>query len=138
MGAQHRRGERETGTSSQQRFTYNQGIERGNASLDRRLAYVTSVVWELPFGRGKSWLNEGAGAWILGGWQVGGIFNFLGGTPDSHTFNQDTTNVGGANRGNVIGDLNLPKSQRTIDRWFNTDDGSARAAPARSTTRAAI
>ena len=110
-----------TGTSSQQRFTYNQGIERGNASLDRRLAYVTSVVWELPFGRGKSWLNEGAGAWILGGWQVGGIFNFLGGTPDSHTFNQDTTNVGGANRGNVIGDLNLPKSQRTIDRWFNTD-----------------
>ena len=68
-----------TGTTSQQRFTYNQGIERGNASLDRRLAYVTSVVWELPFGRGKSWLNEGAGAWILGGWQVGGIFNFLGG-----------------------------------------------------------
>ena len=38
-----------------------------------------------------------------------------------HTFNQDTTNVGGANRGNVIGDINLPKSQRTIDRWFNTD-----------------
>ena len=110
-----------TGTTSQQRFTYNQAIERGNASLDRRLAYVTSVVWELPFGRGKKFLNEGAGAWILGGWQVGGIFNFLGGTPDSHTFNQDTTNVRGSNRGNVIGDINLPASARTIDRWFNTD-----------------
>ena len=110
-----------TGTSSQQRFTYNQGIERGNASLDRRLSYVTSIVYELPFGPRKSMLRSGPGSWILGGWQVGSILNFLGGTPDGHSFNQDTTNVGGANRGNIIGDLNLPTSQRTIDRWFNTD-----------------
>ncbi len=110
-----------TGTSSQQRFTYNQGIERGNASLDRRVAYVTSVIYELPFGPGKNMVNSGPGAWILGGWQVGGIINLLGGTPDSHTFNQDTTNVGGANRGDVIGVINLPAGQRTIDRWFNTD-----------------
>ena len=110
-----------TGTTSQQRFTYNQTIERGNASLDRRLAYVTSIVYELPFGPGKNMLNTGPGAWILGGWQIGGILNFLGGTPDSHSFNQDTTNVGGATRGDLIGELNLPKGQRTIDRWFNTD-----------------
>lgn len=110
-----------TGTTSQQRYTYNQAIERGNASLDRRLAWVTSFVYELPFGPGKKALTSGPGAWILGGWQVGGILNLLGGTPDSHSFNQDTTNVGGANRGNVIGEINLPKSQRTIDRWFNTD-----------------
>ncbi len=109
------------GTTAQQRFTYDQSIDRGNASLDRRLSYVTSVVYELPFGKGKSMLSSGPGSWILGGWQVGGIVNLLGGTPDSHTFNQDTTNVGGANRGNVIGDINLPTSQRTIDRWFNTD-----------------
>ncbi len=110
-----------TGTTSQQRFTYNQGIERGNASLDRRLAWVTSVVYELPFGPGKRALTSGPGAWILGGWQLGGILNLLGGTPDSHSFNQDTTNVGGAARGDLVGELNLPKSQRTIDRWFNTD-----------------
>ena len=55
-----------TGTTSQQRFTYNQGIERGNASLDRRLAYVTSVVYELPFGHGKNMLSSGPGAWVLG------------------------------------------------------------------------
>jgi len=109
------------GTTAQQRYTYNQGIDRGNASLDRRLAWVTSVVYELPFGKGKSMLTSGPGSWILGGWQVGGILNLLGGTPDSHSFNQDTTNVGGANRGDLVGELNLPSSQRTIDRWFNTD-----------------
>ena len=110
-----------TGTTSQQRFTYNQSIERGNASLDRRLSYVMSFVYELPFGPGRNMLRSGPGAWILGGWQVGGILNLLGGTPDSHSFNQNTTNVGGANRGDVVGDINLPTSQRTIDRWFNTD-----------------
>ena len=110
-----------TGTSSQQRFTYDAGIERGNASLDRRLSYVMSFLYELPFGPGKNRLTSGPGAWILGGWQVGGIVNLLGGTPDSHTINRNTTNVGGANRGDVVGDINLPSSQRTIDRWFNTD-----------------
>ncbi|MEZ5395898.1 MAG: hypothetical protein R2724_24225 [Bryobacterales bacterium] len=109
------------GTTAQQRYTYLQSIDRGNASLDRRLSYVTSVIYELPFGKGKPYLNTGVGRWVLGGWQVGGILNLLGGTPDSHTFNQDTTNVGGANRGDVIGDINLPASQRTIDHWFNTD-----------------
>ena len=110
-----------TGTSAQQRFTYNPWIERGNASLDRRLAWVTSFVYELPFGPGKRALTSGPGAWLLGGWQVGGILNLLGGTPDGHSFNQNTTNVGGANRGDLVGELNLPSSQRTIDRWFNTD-----------------
>jgi hypothetical protein len=109
------------GTTAQQRYTYNQSIDRGNASLDRRLSYVASIVYELPFGQGKNYLNSGAAAWIFGGWQIGGILNFLGGTPDSHTINQDTTNVGGANRGDIVGEINLPTSQRTIDRWFNTD-----------------
>ena len=90
-----------TGTRAQQRATYNQSIERGNASLDRRLSYVSSIVYELPFGKGKNYLTSGPGAWILGGWQIGGIVNLLGGTPDSHTINRNTTNLGGANRGDL-------------------------------------
>ena len=110
-----------TGTRAQQRFTYNAGIDRGNASLDRRLSYLLSLVYELPFGSGKNYLTSGPGAWILGNWQIGGGVSLLAGTPDSHTINRNTTNVGGANRGDVVGDINLPSSQRTIDRWFNTD-----------------
>jgi len=109
------------GTTSQQAFTYDQSIDRGNSSLDRRLSYVTSIVYELPFGPGKNHMSSGPGAWLLGGWQVGGILNLLAGTPDGHSFNQNTTNVGGANRGDLVGELNLPAGERTIDRWFNTD-----------------
>ncbi len=108
------------GTTAQMAFTYDRGYDRGNASLDRRLAFVSSAVYELPFGTGKPYLNSGVGRWILGDWQLGGLFSAMSGTPDSHTINADTTNVGGANRGQFVADVNLPRSERTIDRWFNT------------------
>ena len=94
--------------------------ERGNANLDRRLAYVASAVYELPFGRGKAFAQSGPASWILGGWQLGGLVSLLSGVPQDHTFNVNTTNVG-ATRGDVIADANLPSSERSIDRWFNTN-----------------
>jgi len=109
------------GTTAQQRYTYNQGIERSSASLDRRWAYVVSAVYELPFGKDKPFLQSGVGRHILGGWQIGGILSLLAGTPDGHSFNQNTTGVGGANRGDLVGELNLPSSERTVERWFNVD-----------------
>lgn len=81
---------------------------------------MLSLVYELPFGKGKPWLSSGPAAWILGNWQVGGIALILDGSWDFHTINQDTTNVGGANRGDLVRNPNLPTSERTIDRWFDT------------------
>ncbi|MBI1896368.1 MAG: TonB-dependent receptor [Acidobacteria bacterium] len=101
-------------------FTYNRKFDRGNASLDRRLAYVASFIYALPFGRGRPYLTAGPASWILGGWEVGGIVSLLAGTPDAHTINQNTTNVGGANRGDLVRNPNLPRGERTIDRWFDT------------------
>jgi hypothetical protein len=108
------------GLTSQRLYEYNHTFDRGNASLDRRWAYVLSYVYELPFGKGKPYLNSGPGSWILGGWQLGGVLSLLAGTPDGHT-TTDTSNLGGANRGDLLRDPNLPSSERTIDRWFDTD-----------------
>jgi Carboxypeptidase regulatory-like domain/TonB dependent receptor-like, beta-barrel len=99
---------------------YNPGIERSSSNQDRRLAWVTSYVYELPFGKGKKMLSSGAGAWLLGGWQLGGIASFLSGRPLTHSINVDRQNNGGAVRGNWVRDPNLPASERTIDRWFDT------------------
>jgi len=109
------------GTVGQVAFTYDRRYDRGNASLDRRLAYVLSVIYELPFGPGKRFLARGPASWVFGGWQIGSILSALSGTPNGHTINVDTTNVGGANRGQFIAPVNLPREQRTIDRWFNTE-----------------
>ncbi len=102
------------------RDQYNPGIERASSNQDRRLAWVTSYVYELPFGKNKKWLPNGAGAWILGGWQLGGIASFLSGRPLTHSINVDRQNNGGAVRGNWVSNPNLPSNERTIDRWFNT------------------
>ena len=102
-------------------FQHDLSLERGRANLDRRLVYVANGVYELPFGKGRPYLQSGPGSWLLGGWQIGGIVSLLSGVPQDHTINVQSTNVGGANRGDVVAPANLPSGERTIDRWFNTD-----------------
>jgi hypothetical protein len=103
------------------RDVYNPEWERASSNQDRRYAWVTSYVYELPFGKGKKMLSSGAGAWLLGGWQLGGIASFLAGRPLNHSINVDRQNNGGAVRGNWVSNPNLPSDQRTIDRWFDTN-----------------
>ncbi|MET0214849.1 MAG: TonB-dependent receptor [Vicinamibacterales bacterium] len=69
--------------------------------------------------------------WLLDNWSVSGISNFSTGGYTGVTFtttdNFDFTGGGercGNNNGpvpNVSGAVNLPRGERTIDRWFNTD-----------------
>jgi hypothetical protein len=93
--------------------------ERGNSTLDRRLAYVLSSVYELPFGKGKSLATSGPASWILGGWQVGAILSLYTGLPFTHSVNVNNQNLGGAVRGDWLRNPNLPSSERNIDRWFD-------------------
>lgn len=99
---------------------YNVGLNRASSALDRRLAYTVSFLYELPFGLNRRFLRSGPASWVLGGWQVGGILSLLSGVPLDHSFNQDNQNNGGAVRGNLLRDPNLPSSQRSIERWFDT------------------
>ncbi|MGH9341959.1 MAG: hypothetical protein ACRD1R_20815, partial [Acidobacteriota bacterium] len=100
---------------------YNIGLNRGHSSLDRRFAYTLSFLYELPFGPGRGSLQSGPASWILGGWQVGGILSLISGTPVDHTFNVDNQNNGGRVRGDLVRDPNLPASERSIDRWYDTE-----------------
>jgi hypothetical protein len=34
-----------------------------------------SGAYQLPFGKGKRYLQESVGNWLMGGWTVSGIFN---------------------------------------------------------------
>jgi len=107
--------------------TWDRSYERGSSSLDRRLSYNLSSIYELPFGKGKRYLQSGPGAWILGNWQIGGILALYSGMPQDHTFNVDNQNMGGKVRGDYVHNPNLPGSQRTIDQWFDTSFVTASA-----------
>ena len=52
------------------------------------IANVTSLVYELPFGRGRRFLNDANGLVdsLLGGWQISGINTMQAGTPFNLTY----------------------------------------------------
>lgn len=62
-------------------FDYN--YDRGYNNFDVRHLFNLSLLYELPFGRGKRWLGNlgGASQAVLGGWQVGGIYGARSGLP---------------------------------------------------------
>ena len=51
------------------------------AADDVTHTFSAAMVYELPFGRNRKWLNSGVGANILGGWQVSTLFRYSSGIP---------------------------------------------------------
>lgn len=88
---------------------------------DRSHRVAASGIIEFPFGKGRRFVND-LPRWadtIVGGWQVAFIMQRQSGAPIGF--------------GNIIftGDIQnivLPKDQRDVDRWFNTDAGFNRNA----------
>jgi hypothetical protein len=103
------------GNASTPQTITNLALNKGNAVADRPQQVIVSGIWELPFLKsGKS-----LAARVLGGWQAGMDSNFSSGswlTPSS--FGVSYT----GSRANLIGDPNLSRSQRTINRWYNVSD----------------
>jgi hypothetical protein len=58
----------------------------------------------------------------VGGWEISGITSYQSGAPTSVTVPVDVARIGvSSSRATVIADPNLPKSERTLTRWFNTE-----------------
>jgi hypothetical protein len=111
--------------------TYDLRSERGRSQFDIRNVFTFSSVWELPFGQGRKWLQQGAMEKILGGWQLSGIAILQTGYPFTIGVSGDNSGSGtGADRADRIADGKLAESEQSLQRFFNT---SAFALPARLT-----
>ena len=100
---------------------------RGPSDFDYRHRFVLAYNYELPFGRGRTYLNEGALSHILGGWRVSGITVMRTGRPFTIIATANNTPIGGPRGGGMVTaladclrDPTLPEDQRTVDRWFDT------------------
>ena len=69
--------------------------------FDRPHNFQSTFVYEVPFGKGKKFATSGPASWMLGGWQINGLFSKYSGSPF-------TANSDGAS-------LNLPGSTQTAD-----------------------
>lgn len=99
--------------------------ERALASFDARHNFVGSMVYELPFLKGRKDLASR----MLGGWQVGTIYTLRTGLPISPELGRDVAAIGSSTRQRPLasGRPQLAHSERTLARWF---DASVYSEPA--------
>jgi hypothetical protein len=92
--------------------SFNRRLERDLSTGDIPNVFVASFTYELPFGRGKKY----------GGFELAGVVQLQSGIPLAVT---QVTNFNafagfGTQRPNLVTDPNLPSSERTTTRFFNT------------------
>ena len=92
-------------------------LEKARSSFDLRQRFTLSYVWELPIRTSNKVAN-----YVVSGWQTSGIISLQTGFPTTPTVGSgDIPNAGTrTTRANLNGPGNLPASERTLDRWFNT------------------
>lgn len=92
---------------------FNRRLERAIDQDDVAQRLVVSAVWELPVPkRGALWNN------LLHGWQVNGISTAQTGLPLNV---RGANNFTGINWPDWVGKSELPRGERNVLRWFNTD-----------------
>jgi hypothetical protein len=101
----------------------NRGAERARSSFDHSHRFVASGIYELPFGKGKRFLNHpGLLNNLVANWKLTAINTIESGAPFTVNDQTDRANIGQgpAQRPNCLRDPNLPSGQRTVDRYFDT------------------
>jgi hypothetical protein len=81
----------------------------GASDFDRRHNFRTAWVYELPWGPGRKWANDGVVGAIFGGWQVNGIFSSYSGMPFTVGTSSASLNAPGSNQ---FADQVLPEVEK--------------------------
>jgi hypothetical protein len=94
---------------------YNRRLEKGRAGYDIARRSVTYATYELPFGRGRAWLNRrGLPDYLLGGWNLAWIQLFQTGQPVTFLVGGSPNRyLPGVMRQNQI----LPNDQVVVEDW---------------------
>ena len=102
--------------------THDRRANRGLWSADARHRFTLSALYDLPFGSHQHFLGDvhGVGGKIISGWQLGTIFTYQSGQPQTAVLAFDNPNVG---EGAKLPDLvkNPNHGPQTEEKWFDTD-----------------
>jgi hypothetical protein len=109
--------------------SFNRHLERDSSNGDTLHVFVASAVWDIPFGANRHRQASGLVGALVNDWTVTGIVTIQSGMPlaISQTTNNNAFAGFGTQRPNMTGDPQLPASERSVSRWFNT--GAFVAAP---------
>ncbi|MFN3323992.1 MAG: TonB-dependent receptor domain-containing protein [Bryobacteraceae bacterium] len=105
-------------------------LNKARMADNRTHVFVQSYIYEVPFGKGKKWIQRGPGSWIVGGWQFQGVFSAMSGSWFTPSAPASFINApGNASRPDVFGPINYPRETGPGQKWF---DISAFANPAQN------
>ncbi|MBL8230399.1 MAG: TonB-dependent receptor [Bryobacterales bacterium] len=96
----------------------NRRLNRGLSDHHVSQRFVFSALYELPFGKGRSFATSGPLSYVIGDWALSGITTLSSGLPYTLTLNFDNANTGNANWPNRIASGAL--SNPSPDRWFDS------------------
>jgi len=85
-----------------------------------RNAFKGNIVYQLPFGKGKQFMNHNFILdELLGGYQISSTIQLMDGQPFSVTTSQNSYSQAGSVFPNYSGIAIRPKGGRTIEEWYN-------------------
>jgi hypothetical protein len=89
---------------------------RSLSAMDRPHRLTMNSIWEIPVGRGRAFGARlpAPANFVLGGWQFSGVVVRQAGAP---------LGFGNAIFNGNLSEIALPKSERSVDHWFNVDAG---------------
>jgi len=99
--------------------TYNPGANYASSNFDVRQAFKGYAVYQLPFGKGKQFLNNSKLLdEAVGGWEISGTVVLSTGHPFTVTDNHPTYANGGGSYPNR-GTASVKPANRNINNWIN-------------------
>src|SRR5437762_10644833 len=109
--------------------------DRSDSPYDVRQTMTSNAIYELPFGRGRCYLNgNGVLANVFGGWELSGIATASSGRPVDITIKRKPGDLLDGNtrsqRPDLVPGESIYAANQTIDNWFNP---AAFAVPAKGT-----
>jgi len=95
--------------------------ERGLSIFDQRQRFVASTIYQLPIGKGHTYVNHGVAGTLIGGWDIGMIYSMASGSPVNIGDGTCRSNIGAScmDRPNAVPGVSSQLSNPSPTEWFN-------------------
>lgn len=106
---------------------YDINLDYGNVSFTHRNRWLSTFLYELPFGRKGLLLNKTNGFVdaVIGGWELSGVMLFQTGpfltvvAPGADPAGNNSENTSGAGRADIVSGVPLYPAQQSVANWIN-------------------
>jgi hypothetical protein len=105
---------------------FHPGLDYGNVIYDRRHRFLVTYLYDLPFGHGQPWLNDGSALnHFIGDWQLAGVAILQSGpflTPYQQSVDPANTNIlttVGQARPDMVSGVSVYAQHRNTSQWLN-------------------